>query len=112
MDVQICHDNRDDSYKMAHLLRERNMSIPNSKLHLAASFSCDLGQQRNIEFEVNIFLCRSRLAILYFPSLPGHEGVWRGRQLDVGDRGVLRLLPPSPPLPTARPLGRRRRRSR
>ena len=57
--------------------------------------------------KLNRLQCRS--ISFQSPSLPGYEGVGRGGQLDVGDRRVLRLLPPSPPLPTARSLGGRRR---
>ena len=43
--------------RVAHLL-------PNLKLRLVVSLSSDLGHQRNLEFDVNIFLSRSRWATL------------------------------------------------
>ena len=47
-------------YRVAHLLWERIMLTPNLKLRLAVSFPSDRGHQRNFEFDVNIFLSRSR----------------------------------------------------
>ena len=38
---------------------------PNLKLRLAVNLSCDLGRQRNLEFDGNIFLPRSRWVTLY-----------------------------------------------
>ena len=51
-------------YRAAHLLGERNMLTPNLKLRLAVSFPSYPGHQRNFEFDVNIFLSRSRWATL------------------------------------------------
>ena len=52
-------------YRVTHLLRERIMLTPNLKLRLAVSLPPDPGHQRNLKFDVNIFLSRSRWATLY-----------------------------------------------
>ena len=52
-------------YWVAHLLLERDMLTPNLKLRSALNLSFDLGWWRNFEFDVNIFLSRSRWATLY-----------------------------------------------
>ena len=44
---------------------EGNMLTPKLMLHFAVSLSCDPGQQRNLEFDVNKFLSQSRWATLY-----------------------------------------------
>ena len=51
-------------YRVAHLLRERDMLTPNFKLRSVVNLSCDLGRWRNFEFDVNINLSRSRWATL------------------------------------------------
>ena len=55
-------------YRVAHLLWERIMLTQKLKLRLAVSLSCGLGQQRNLEFDVKVFLSRSRWATLYISS--------------------------------------------
>ena len=51
---------------MAHLLWGKNMLTPMLKLCLVVSLSCDPGQQQIFEFDVNIFLSRSRWATRYY----------------------------------------------
>ena len=51
-------------YRVAHLLWERDMLTPNLKLRLVVNLSCDPGQWRNFEFDVNINLSQSRWATL------------------------------------------------
>ena len=58
---QLSHGNL---YRVAHLLRERDMLTPNLKLRSAVNSSYDPCQRRNFEFDVNIFLSRSRWATL------------------------------------------------
>ena len=50
---------------MAHLLWGKNMLTPMLKLCLVVSLSCDPGQQQIFEFDVKIFLSRSRCTTLY-----------------------------------------------